>query len=307
MWGAGLLGYKAFLDFVKNVEEMSGGRLIIKPFSAGGLVGCFKVFDAVRAGAFEGFKSACTYWVGKDPAFSPLLGMPLSFRESWQLEAWFWEGGGIDLAREHYAKWGLYYVGPVHFGADSMHFKSKPEDIGWFKGKKFRTPHGMAADFIAALGAHVVVMPGGEVYTALAKGLLDGAEFITLDGNFGLGFHEVAKYFMMTGLHAPAQTSAFVVRMDKWEALSPDLQRILETAVRELSAETWLGWAVANYEARKKMLARGNVEVFFGEECWAKALETAKGIWAEWKEKNPMIRRIIESKLEFKRHLGVIP
>lgn len=306
LWSAGLLGYTKFLDFVDRLYEMSDGRLVIEPFSAGAIVGCFDAFDAVRAGAFEGIMSASDYWTGHEPAFSPLGGMPFSFLESWQLDAWYWDGGGIELARELYAKFDLFFVAPVAFGGDAMHFGTWPEDIGWFEGKAIRTPHGMPAEFMVKLGASPVIMPGGEVYHALEMGLIDGAEFITLSANFALGFHEVSPYFMLLGMHAPARTTNIVVGMDEWEALSPDLQVMLVDAVRAFSADKLYGWAVADLEAREKMLAFGNKEVFFAEEDWARALEVATELWTEWKGKSPMTRRVIESQMEFMELLGLI-
>ncbi len=54
---------------------------------------------------------------------------------------------------------------------NSRHPVTKIEDI---KGLKLRTQPGIAADFIAALGAVVVTAPAAQAYELLSKGVVDG-------------------------------------------------------------------------------------------------------------------------------------
>lgn len=306
LWPAGLPGYGVFVEFTERVYEMSDGRLDITPHPAGALVPCFDVLDNVAAGVFEGYHSATTYFVGKEPAFAALLSEPMGFVYAWQLAAWYHEWGGLELARELHAEFDVFYVGPVVFGADSMHFRHPVHSLADFEGMLWRAPHGMAAEFMAKLGASIVILPGGEVYTALDKGLIDGADFINLDSAYAFGWHKVAPYFMMHGLHAPTTETGIVVGMDEWEALCDDLRAILEVAVREFCTRQWNSFEIADLTAREAMLEFGNVEVVLPEECWTAARVIAGELRAEWKEKSPMARRVIESQEEFMRHLGII-
>ncbi|MCL0033875.1 TRAP transporter substrate-binding protein DctP [Thermodesulfovibrionales bacterium] len=306
LMAAGTLGYETFVRFTERVEEMSGGRLVIEPFPCGAIVGPFEKLDAVRAGVFEGFHSVPVYWTGKHPAFPPFYGLVAGFPESWQYEAWFHEWGGIELARELYEPFDLFFVGPQMWGAESMHFRFHVDSIADFAGKKFRTTPGMTADFFDALGFAVVILPGGEIYPALDKGVIDGGEFMPLAINYELGFHEVANYFMKTGFFLPTAASEFVVRTDKWEALPPDLQAIVIAANREWSSEQWLTNYIANFEARASMLALENVEVAIPEHEMAVIKETAIEVWEKWAAKDPLAGRVVESQMEFMRYLGII-
>lgn len=305
LWHPGMPIYPPFYTFVDRVYEMSGGRLIIEPFTAGAVVGTFDKFEATVAGVLSGFHSWSGYWVGMDPAFS-FLSAVQSFPEAWMMEAWYYYGGGLELARELYAQHDLFVVGPIVYTADSMHFTSYVDSLDDFQGIKIRTPPGKATDLLAALGASVVTLPPGEIYHALATGVIDAADFLSLSIMYGLGIHEVAPYFMTAGIVEPSGTTNFVVRMDLWEALPDDLKTIVETAVKAWSLEHWYLGVLADIEAREAMLAAGLTEVFLPEEDLVKVRELSMGIWDEWGAKSPMALRIKESKLEFMRFLGVI-
>ena len=62
-----------------------------------------------------------------------------------------------------------------------------------FKGVKFRSPQGMTAEILTKLGASIVVLPGGEVFSALDKGVVDAADWGTISMNERMGFHAIAK------------------------------------------------------------------------------------------------------------------
>jgi TRAP-type mannitol/chloroaromatic compound transport system substrate-binding protein len=297
--------YPPFHEFADKVYKMSGGRLKIETFTAGAVVGTFDKFDAAVAGTISGFHSFSPYWTGKNPAFSflsPVHGYP----EAWMLEAWYMERGGLELARELYAQHNLFFVGPIIYGSDSMHFTKKWDGIEDFKGLKIRTPPGKATDMLRALGAAVVTLPPGEIYHALALGTIDAADFLSLSTMYGLGIHEVAPYFMTRGLVEPSGTSNLVVRMDLWEALPDDLKAIVETAVAEWSRKHWHLGEIADVTARDAMLTAGLTEVFVTDEDRDKVREVAMKVWKDWGARNPMAGRIMESHLEFMRFLKII-
>lgn len=77
-----------------------------------------------------------------------------------------------------------------------------------FKGKKIRYPGGMIAEIYASAGVSTVLLPGGEVYPALEKGVLDASDSVGAAVNYYLGFAEVAKYIIM----APPPRLAFTSR-----------------------------------------------------------------------------------------------
>ena len=140
-------------------------------FAAGQIVPAAQAFDAVRGGAFEMMKTFDGYEAGKIPAFAFTSTIPFGFAESDEYEAWFYEKGGLEMARQAYAPAGLQYIAPTVYGQEPLHSKVPVRKIADLAGKKGRFV-GLASTVMAALGVSVTPMPTGEVYSALDKGCL---------------------------------------------------------------------------------------------------------------------------------------
>jgi len=307
VWATGVRGgWEPFLAFTERVKELSRGRLVIEAFPDLAIVGTFAVFDATVAGVIDGFHSWPSYWTGKDPAFASLSGKAMSFPEQWMMDAWYWEWGGIELARELYAKYDLFFVGSQKYGSEIMQFTRPVDDLDDFAGLLFRTPAGQTADLLTRMGAAVTILPGGEIFTALEVGVIEGFEWVTISINFPMGFHRLAPYFIHPGFHMMAGATEFVVHMDVWNALPADLQAIVIAALREWSAEHYHRVRIEEMIYIERMLADGNVRMDFPEEDVEKIRLMAFDIWKEWAARSPMSGRILESKIAFQRHLGLI-
>ena len=94
------------------------------------------------------------------------------------------------MLREAYAKYNVYPVGVSWWGVESIVAKKPIKKMEDFKGVKFRSPQGMTAEILTKLGASIVVLPGGEVFSALDKGVVDAADWATISMNQRMGFHE---------------------------------------------------------------------------------------------------------------------
>ncbi len=100
LWDPGTTPQKFEERFVKRVGELTGGKFTIDLFAGGQIVPAAQAFDAVRGGAFEMMKTFDGYEAGKIPAFAFTSTIPFGFPESDQFEAWFYEMGGLEMARE---------------------------------------------------------------------------------------------------------------------------------------------------------------------------------------------------------------
>ena len=194
MWSAAELTYKCFEDFCEHVKAASNGRLVIQPFAAGAVTGVFETLDAVTAGVLQAHSSWPGYWTGKDAGLAVISDFVFGYQHPWQAEAWFYHRGGLQMLREAYAKYNAYPVGVSWWGVESIVSKKPINKMEDFKGVKFRSPQGMTAEILTKLGASIVVLPGGEVYSALDKGVVDAADWATISMNQRMGFHEVAKF-----------------------------------------------------------------------------------------------------------------
>lgn len=82
-------------------------------------------------------------------------------------------------------------------------------------------------DFFTALGATTVIIPPGEIYTALERGVVDGYGWPSV-GIFDLGWHERTKYRIDPPFYAVDVT--VLVNLDKWKKLAPQQRKILNDA-----------------------------------------------------------------------------
>ena len=92
--------------FAKKVSEMSGGKFTITTHAAGELMPAFGVLDGVSNGTVEMANTAPYYFFGKDPTYALDCAVPFGLNAR-QMNAWMYEGNGLKLFREHFAKVGI--------------------------------------------------------------------------------------------------------------------------------------------------------------------------------------------------------
>jgi TRAP-type mannitol/chloroaromatic compound transport system substrate-binding protein len=165
-----------------------------------------------------------------------------------EMMVWFFddEVGGWKQAEDMFAKFGIKWI--LHtLSVTEQHYSSKRKivDIKDYKGLTFRgvgwTGMVLQEPEFQASG---VMMPTGDIYTALQTGVIEGTELSNPFSNFTMGMHEVTKYAGFPGVHQLTQTSSMMYNMDQFKKLSKDLQVILELAgnkqiLRNASFSLW--------------------------------------------------------------------
>lgn len=306
---AGTPGYEIFRDyFVPKVEEMSGGRLTIKPFASDSIVESDEVLDAVAAGAFEAAQQSPAYWTGKDPAFVFIRNASAGFDQAWQYSAWLTQAGGLELAQEVYAEQGVHLVNLTLRPGESLHFREPIESLAEFReaGPKVRTIEGIPADVFAAMGGSPVFISGSEVYSALDKGTIDVGEWTGLADNYAVGFHEVSDAFLYPSFHSPVGVDDVFVDQEAWDALPDDLKAIFETAVANWSQYQWESMYVADIDALKQFKEAGDEHVSWSQEDMVEIRNMAKESWAKWGDKSDLAKEVYESQIGFMEKLGLL-
>ena len=172
-WQPKTAGYKAFQKYCANVKEISEGKLQFQPFPEAAIVGTFEMFNAVKGGQLDAMHCFSNYWPGTIPVSAFLSSYPLGLDRPDQWETWFYELGGLQIARKAYQAHNMFYVGPIQHDLNLIHSKAPIRSFEEFKGKKIRFPGGMIAEIFSYAGVSTVILPGGEVAAALEKGLLD--------------------------------------------------------------------------------------------------------------------------------------
>src|SRR5690606_2570470 len=175
--GPGGVGLSIFENGCKSIVEKTGGELAFEPYGAGAVVGDFQLFDAVKNGVLQAMNPFTIYWAGRMPAAVFLTSYPLGMRNPHEWDVFYYSLGGLEIARELYAKERMHYVGPIHHGANIIHSKVPINSIEDFRGRKMRLPGGMVAEVFQAAGARTTLLPGSEIFPALEKGTIDVADY----------------------------------------------------------------------------------------------------------------------------------
>jgi TRAP-type mannitol/chloroaromatic compound transport system substrate-binding protein len=305
LWQAGSINQKVFERFAANVKRMSNGRLIVEPLPVKAVVAHNETLEAVGSGILAGHHSAAVYFAGRDPAYGLIGDLNAGYEDPYQMTMWFYHRGGLELARELYAKQNLHFVGPVFWGMESIPLKKKVTGLDDFKGVKLRMPEGPSSDIFRKIGAAPTNIPGSEVYTSLERGVIDGTDWGTLSMNQDLGYHKIAKFPIYPGIHSmPAGDVS--VNMDKWKALPDDLKAIFEIAVRDFNVDMIQTMAVGDAAARKGAAADGAELVDWPAEERKKLRSVAAEVWADYGSKNDLARRVYESHVAFMKELGLL-
>lgn len=297
-WSKGLLFYDMAVHFAESVKLASGGRLNIRVHSAGELVGAMESFDAVSRGAAEIGHDWPGYWAGKNQNFNSFASVPFGLDfEGYNI--WLYERGGLEQMQELYGRYNLVAF-PAGNGGQEMGLFSnkKASSMADFKGMRLRTV-GWYMDIMNNLGASVTPLPGGEVYLALERGVIDSAEFSTPAINLPMGFDDVTKYVISPGVHQPSVQCAIFINKDAYDKLAPDLKWIVDIAAKETQLWSNAWQENLNIEAVKQFQERVEFVQMDDAAITDFAKET-KRFLDDLKSKNPDVKKTLDSQEQFK-------
>ena len=240
-WGAKDIFNDMAQEYVKRVNEMSGGRLRIDYLLAGAVVKPFEVMDGVSSGVLDAGHTVPVYWYGKSKVASLFGSGPITGCDAQQTLAWIYRGGGLKMYQELLAQLQLNVVGFF-----AMPMPTQP--LGWFKnpvqsadamkGLKYRTV-GLAADLMQQMGAKVTQLPGGEIIPAMEKGVIEAFEYNNPTSDMRFGAQDVAKNYMMGSFHQAMEFFEIIFNKKKWDTIPKDLQAILQYGVESASASNF--------------------------------------------------------------------
>lgn len=250
-WSKGLLFYDLAQHFADSVALASGGRLKIKLFSAGELVGAMESFDAVSKGQADIGHDWPGYWKGKNEAFVAFASVPFGL-DAEGYNIWLYERGGLEMMQELYGRYNLFALPGGNVGQELGLFSNKKAtNMADFKGMRLRTP-GWYMDIMTSLGASVTPLPGGEVYLALERGVIDAAEYSVPAINYPMGFDDITKYVIQPGVHQPGFQCDIMINQKAWDELPEDLQWIVKIAAKETQLWSYNWINALNAEALNK-------------------------------------------------------
>lgn len=256
--------------FTKAVEAATQGRVKFV-ISGPETVPAFEQLQPVAAGAFHFLFTHGVYHFGTTPLLAvmdTLGGTPEQRLAS----------GIFEKVDQMYQRHGLKVV-HVPFGPDGGYqlvLRAPLAANSDLQGKKIRGNPSYAS-VIRLLGASVVTMPVGEIYTAMDKGVVDGFAFPTY-GVLDNRFNEVSKVLLRPAFGFG--TLPIIANLATWNKIEARDQKIIIDEARRAS-QKWFDMQkglVANEE--RELLAKGMSIARMSPQHAAKLQQTfADGNW----------------------------
>ena len=299
-WPKNLPGLGAAPErLAERLRIMSNGRLDIKVYGAGELVGALEVFDAVSQGTAQMGHGAAYYWRGKNPAAAMFATVPFGMNAQ-EMNGWLRYGGGLELWQELYGKFNLVPFAAGNSGVQMAGwFNKEINSIDDLQGLKMRIP-GIGGAVLSRAGGVPVVLPGGEIFTALQTGVIDATEWVGPYNDLAFSLHTAAKYYYYPGWHEPGPTLEAFVNKDAWEALPPDLQAMIEVATQAINEDMLSEFTARNNAALDTLINEHGVQLRrLPDDVIAALRASSKEVVAEIAEADPLAKRIYESYMAY--------
>ena len=237
-----------FKNFVEEVNEKFAGKVEINWRGGPEVMPPFKQAEGVRNGAMDMTYTSPSYYQGLVPTSGT---MNLSFKTYEEIAATDYH----ERMTELHAEKDLIYLGEIP-ATELNFFIYMGEEISSLddlKGKRIRV-FPTLLPLVAALGAEPLVLPMGEIYTAMERGAIDGF----MQGPLGQAeqFGDLVKTVVAPGVYRAG--FPVLVNASTWAEIPEDVQNELTTFLREDFAPRMDSiWAGPIAESQAQMREKG--------------------------------------------------
>jgi TRAP-type mannitol/chloroaromatic compound transport system substrate-binding protein len=286
--------------FAKAVKAMSGGKFEISVHAAGEIMPAFGVVDGVQQGSIEMAHTAPYYFFGKDETFALGCAIPFGLN-SRQMTAWMYEGNGLKLMREFYAKYNIVNFPGGNTGAQmGGWFRKEIKSVNDLKGLKFRVG-GFAGRVFERMGGVPQNIPGGEIYTALEKGTIDAAEWVGPYDDQKLGLNKVAPFYYYPGWWEGGPQLDLFINDKAYAGLSAENKVIVECAAAYAHTEMQAKYDARNPGALKALVGAKTKVLPFPKDVMDLAFKESMALYADVSAKNPNFKKVYDDYSAFRK------
>ncbi|WP_414896965.1 TRAP transporter substrate-binding protein [Rhodovulum sp. YEN HP10] len=299
------------LDLAEHVERMSGDTLLLSITSPSAAAPALDTIAAMNRGALDGALAAAEWYTERDSAFGLLASMPFGPTIDEYL-AWYFYGGGREIARELYRAYDVHNIlcGVIPSEASGWfpHEMTSVDDLAGMRMRFF----GLGAKVMQRFGAEVVAVGPEQLFEALETGRIDAAEFSLPAIDARLGLHKLLKYYYFPGWHQPLATVNLYIPQSVWSELPDHHKAILEAGCGDMVMQSLAEGEALQAQALRAIAAEG-VELRRWPAAMLVAFESAWwAVVAEESRLNPNFARVYASLAKFRadrrtwRHLSFL-
>ena len=282
-------------ELAQLINDMSNGRIQVKVYGAGELVGALETFDAVSRGTAELGHGASYYWKGKVRAGQFFTAVPFGFTAQ-EMNGWLYNGGGLELWHEAYEPFGLVPMPGGNTGVQmGGWFNKRIDSVADLKGLKMRIP-GLGGEVLKRAGGTPVLLPGSEIFPALQSGTIDATEWVGPYNDLAFGLNKAAKYYYYPGWHEPSSAVEVLINKKALEALPKDLQTIVLNATKVANASMLADFTTRNQAALAQIVSKGDIELLpYPKDVLAELRTLSAEVVKEESEKDEMSKKVYAS------------
>jgi TRAP-type C4-dicarboxylate transport system substrate-binding protein len=257
-------------EWCRDLGRRSGGKIKADFYPGGILTPAAQVFDSVATGIADvGFGP-----MGVTPGRFPLtevMEQPLGIESAFKMTQL-----SNDFFRAFRPK-ELEQVKVLFFLSASpglLHTKRPVRRLEDLHGMKVRCLGGNAAKVLKALGAVPIVIPTGDTYDALRKGIVDGVT-AAWDSLETLKWGEILHYTTVSYYAAVGAPGIVVMNKAKWNSLPDGLQAIIDRMSDEYADRLSKLWDEKDRNTIGKWTVKNHVSIFLSpeeEQRWRRAV-----------------------------------
>jgi len=184
-------------------------------------------------------------------------------------------------------------------------FRKEMNTIDDYKGLKMRIP-GLGGKVVSKAGGTVVLLPGGEIFTSLERGVIDATEWVGPMHDLRMGFYKAASYYYYPGWHEPGTCLEVMFNKKAYESLPVELQQILDAVAAETNMWSLCEFEAGNGAALQTLISEHNVNLLqFPDQLMADLRKLADETLEEEAAKDPLSRKVHDAFKKFKAQVGV--
>lgn len=304
-WPGASSSYKDSLGRLKEqIESRSDGRIQLQLYEAGALFKADETFNAVSRGILEMGTISPSYASNRMTLAGIASGLPFAFRNTWEAAYFHMILGFEDMLKEEAAQHGVYWATDKVY-ATEMVVKNPINSLADFRRLKIRSS-GALQRFLTEAGAAASFIPGGELYTALDSGIVDGAHWGAVQGAYSMALYEVAKHHVRPALNI-AGTDVIIVSQRALDRLPEDLQ----TLVKDILTEQF--WYRTNEYEYKEQVSFAKAQAELGvqlnelpAEVQDHLVSVAQKMWDAEGERGPKAQEALQKLKDFLGTLGYL-
>ncbi len=273
-----------YKEYIKRVNKNGKGVVHVRLLGGPEVAPAFEQFQALRTGIADMTHSAGAYYAGET-----IEGAAMSLVKPDDIYKWLEalrKTDAMKIINEAYAKKSsTRFVGILVGGTGFRFLMAKPiASLDDIKGKRIRASGAQDARAIQYLGGSPQTIPANELYTALQRGVVDGAYRAPNDA-WSFGERDVYKAMIATPMQLSPGGVYIATRV--WDKLPEAAKKVLSDTAEGMEREVLDYYYNADQASIKKLQANG-MKLIEVDDAAKKRLAAARNAyWADLLKQSP--------------------